>query len=237
MLILSFDTSAARLPIVLAEEEKVLASAVYGGSGTHMKNILPAIRDILAEAGKTVKDLEAVAAVCGPGSFTGIRIGAATAQGLAAASGIPCIKLNSLEAAAYGKCAPGRITVPMLEARNRRVYAAAYRGQELLISPAVGRVEDLAALIAGKREDESILFCGDETAARYADDEEVLKHLGVKAEAADESGYKAEVLAALAAAAWREGRLLKPEELLPDYYAPTQAERNFGMAEEKGFGA
>lgn len=240
MLILSFDTSGPRLAAALAEDAALLAAATFTDEETHMRQLLPAIEKIMAAGGRRLQETDLFAAVTGPGSFTGIRIGVATAQALAAALHKRCLPLNSLEAAAYDERRPGRITAAMFEARNRRVYAAAWRGRELLIKPSVGPVTDLARRLrdlTAESEAEELLFCGDETAARYAQDEEIVHLLGREAAVSPERYYRPEVLAKLASEAWQAGRAVEPQELLPEYYAATQAERNFGLApEEASFG-
>lgn len=231
MLILAFDTSGPRLACALAEDEEILAADVYEDEGRHMARLLPALQDILKRGGRELGEVGCFAAGVGPGSFTGIRIGAATAQALAFAREVPCIALNSLDAAAYDKHAENTLTAAMYEARNRRIYAAAYRGGAYVIPPAVGPADDFAAVLKAKRrEGEKLLFCGDETAARYAADEKIREILGRQPEASDELGYRPEVLGKMAWQAWQEKKLLKPHELLPEYYAATQAERRFGFA-------
>lgn len=230
MLILSFDTSSPRLVLALARDRALLAAEAVENKGTHMKNLLPAAAQLLDGQKIKVGEVEAFAAVTGPGSFTGLRIGIATAQALAFAGGRPCLALNSLDAAAYAYEDEAALTAAMYEARNRRVYRAAYRGGRRVIEAGVGPIHEFAeALCRERRADEKLIFCGDETAARYAEDDEVLKVLGSRPETAPELYYRPEVLAELARREAEAGRFLRPEALLPEYYAPTQAERNFGV--------
>ena len=107
---------------------------------------MPLIDVLLRESCLEREQLEAVAVAAGPGSFTGIRIGVATARGLAQGLSIPAVAVSTLEALAEGVSVPGALICPLLDARRNQVYTALYRrelypggGLELLIPPvAVG---------------------------------------------------------------------------------------------------
>lgn len=234
MIILAIDTSTPRLGVSLARDGEYLAGGSFDPVGTHMQQILPVIEVVLRDAGCTLGQVDAFAASIGPGSFTGIRVGVATMQALAAAAGKPCLALNTLEVCAEDYLAPGEITVPMLEARNRRIYTAAYREGQMVLAPVVEGVDVFFGRLAVTLREqlltpEAIVLCGDETAARYAEDEQVRALFTQKVYAAETTYYRPEVLGKLAYRAYQSGRLLEPAELLPEYYAPTQAERNLGV--------
>ncbi len=231
MILLALDTSLPRLAVSVSDGQKLLAGKLYPADGTHMAHVLPAIQENLAEAGKRLADVEVFAASTGPGSFTGIRIGVATIQQLATTMAKPCLALNSLEAAALAYQTEGRIVVSMLEARNRRIYAAAYWGQETLMEPQVVAVDEFmfALAKAAPSHCRELVFVGDETRLTYAADAAVRAVLPLVPVAADEEYYEASALAILAERAFVAQRFVPPAELLPEYYAPTQAERNFGV--------
>ncbi len=231
MIFLAVDTSLPRLAVSISEGANLLAGKLYPPDGTHMAHLLPAIDALLAEAAVNIKDIGAFAASTGPGSFTGIRIGVATIQQLAQVEAKPCLALNSLEAIALAHHQAETLVVPMLEARNRRIYAAAYYEGQQLIAPQVGAVDEFMASLAkaAPLHPRTLLFAGDETRTTYADDVTVRAALPIVPIAVADEYYAPEALALLADREYKAGRLLKPAQLLPEYYAPTQAERNFGV--------
>lgn len=180
--LLAFDTSASVGSVAVARGSEILASRLLLERGRHAAELIPAVAQVLAQAGMDRRHVEGIVVGRGPGSFTGVRIAAATARGLAAGLQVPIWGWSSLAAAAASQ----RIRLPpsltfepgvdpadlpqeadgwpryvLLDARDRRVYAACYRilpqAMETLVAPratTVDRVleEDLPP---------SVLFCGD----------------------------------------------------------------------------
>ena len=104
MNILSIDCAGKVLTLALSAKGKVFAKDSGGeGSRKHNSLILPFADELLSRAGISVRDLDAIACVVGPGSFTGIRIGVSTAHALARATGAELIALNSLQVRAFGE--------------------------------------------------------------------------------------------------------------------------------------
>lgn len=233
MYILSVDSGTKHLVISVGDSEKFLAGRFLDASKTHSKHIMQAVTDVLHETNLDIRDIDYFAASEGPGSFTGLRIGIATMQGFAAANNKKCLKVNTLEAMACGKRSENAVTVSLLDARNRRIYAAAYVGSREIIAARVGSVTDffteLGAEInklAKELSPEKIVLAGDEAREVYARDAEVLSLLPDLAVEVAPAYYNPEVLHDLSLAEVESGRILEPAELLPEYYAPTQAERN-----------
>ncbi|CUH83085.1 tRNA (adenosine(37)-N6)-threonylcarbamoyltransferase complex dimerization subunit type 1 TsaB [Thalassovita mediterranea] len=109
--ILGFDTSAAHCAAALLSGDHVLATAHVEMSRGQAEHLMPLLEQVLAEAGKTWADLNAIAVGVGPGNFTGIRISVSAARGLALGLGIPAIGVNSFEALTQDP-APGINAVP-----------------------------------------------------------------------------------------------------------------------------
>jgi tRNA threonylcarbamoyladenosine biosynthesis protein TsaB len=138
MTILGFDTS---MPVtaacVLRDDGRGFSteppdSAALAGPPEHSAELLPTIARLLEESGTGWRDLESIAVGIGPGTFTGLRIGVATARGLAQALGLRLRPVPSLQALAAGLAAtvgdgPARPLVPLIDARRRQVFAALYR--------------------------------------------------------------------------------------------------------------
>lgn len=135
MYVLGIDTSTMTGGAALVEDGNLLGEYVLSIRTTHSERLLPAVERLLEDAGVAVKDLEAVAVTVGPGSFTGIRIGVATAKGFAYALQKKLIGVSTLEAfACQFQAFPG-IVVPMIDSRRSEVYAQAFHGGASLAGP------------------------------------------------------------------------------------------------------
>lgn len=126
----ALDTATPDPALALLDGEDVLAEAWLGRSPGGGRRILEAAHHLFAMAGVTPTDLTEVVVGVGPGGFTGIRIGIATAQGLGQALGIPVHGASTLEALALGlvsaRRAPDEVLAPVIDARRRQVFAGAY---------------------------------------------------------------------------------------------------------------
>jgi tRNA threonylcarbamoyladenosine biosynthesis protein TsaB len=128
-LILNIETATTLCSVALAESGKVISAKEANEGYTHAENLHIFIEKVLAEAGKSVKDIHAIAVGCGPGSYTGLRIGVSSAKGLAYALQIPLISVNTLQtmaASARQKIAENTLLCPMLDARRMEVYTAIF---------------------------------------------------------------------------------------------------------------
>ena len=137
MKVLGIDTATLAAGIAVIDDDRVLAEATHDAS-TRTSGLLISIDDVCKRAGVTPQELDAVAIGAGPGSFTGLRIGMATAKGIAFAAGKPLWSVSSLAAMAHGAPSP---VVAVLDARRGEVYAGCYRdgvlvGDERVMSPA-----------------------------------------------------------------------------------------------------
>ncbi len=123
---LGFDSTTATVTASVLKDGVETASYSAMSGTSHSTTLLPAIEDLLKTSGITVKDLSLIACSAGPGSFTGVRIGVATAKGLAAPFDIPCIGVSSLEAMAYMFADTPCVVCPVIGARRGNVYTAVF---------------------------------------------------------------------------------------------------------------
>jgi tRNA threonylcarbamoyladenosine biosynthesis protein TsaB len=124
MNILSIDTSTSAGSIVLARNDRLVAEVNIDSQQTHSSRLLRGIEVLLDGCGLTLNEIEAFAVLCGPGSFTGIRIGLATVKGLADSLSRPTIPVTGFEAwVEKYRDRPG-ILIPMIDARRGEVYGS-----------------------------------------------------------------------------------------------------------------
>ena len=132
MKLLALDTATEACTVALWIDGEVLERNELGGK--HAERLLPMVNVILAEAGISLKQLDAIAFGRGPGSFTGLRIGAGVTQGLAFGANLPVIPISSLAALAQGVAA--QCLLAAFDARMQQVYWGAYqRGPDGLMMP------------------------------------------------------------------------------------------------------
>ncbi len=178
-ILLNIDTATENASISIAENGKALLTMVNNQQRDHAAWIQPAIEKILFETQKTARDLQGVAVTAGPGSYTGLRVGMATAKGLCYALNIPLITENTLRVMAYAATQQffpngdgysikaglknSTILCPMIDARRMEVFTALYDLQ-------LNIVEKPSALILEadsfnkELENNSILFLGNGSA-------------------------------------------------------------------------
>ena len=228
--LVAFDTSTERL---------VLAVGAPAGGGPHAHTrdedggprasarLLPALLELLAEAGLALPDIDAIACARGPGAFTGLRASCAVAQGLALGLGRPVLAVDSLMLVAEAARAQGagdELAVAV-DARMAEAYAARYRHDgrrwQVLQAPALW---PLAALAAHWQAEPPPAVAGSALAAYGA---QLPLPAGTRAWL--DAGDRAGALLRLACAAWADGRTLDAADALPlylrDKVALTTAER------------
>lgn len=170
MLILAIDTASLVSSVALVSQESLLGEITLKTRKTHSERLMPYILDLLEKAEVSKEDLTAVAVSIGPGSFTGLRIGLATAKALAFALKIEIIGVPTLAAMAFGCPSPGTLLAPVFDAQKGNVYHALYKWQRgemcEIQSPKVINIEKVIS--EHSRFSESVMFMG-EAAELYKD--------------------------------------------------------------------
>ncbi|HAV43481.1 TPA: tRNA (adenosine(37)-N6)-threonylcarbamoyltransferase complex dimerization subunit type 1 TsaB [bacterium] len=152
MKILGLETSTAILSLAIIDEEELIVDYTRNLGLHHSKELMPSIAEIIEENGLTIKEIEGLSVSIGPGSFTGLRIGLATARGLAQSLNIPLAGIPTLDGIAFNLLFSNSVVCPILDARKGEVYAALYRmdgrgGMEKLTNYLVLPPERLITLI------------------------------------------------------------------------------------------
>lgn len=126
MTILALDTSGPVCGVAIAREDGVLYEGAAVNRFTHSASLMQMVDEAFAHSGLKVADIDLFAAVVGPGSFTGVRIGVSTVKGLAHGAGKPCLGVDALEALAAGVGESAMLVCPIQDARAGQVYGAAF---------------------------------------------------------------------------------------------------------------
>ena len=127
MSLLAIDTSTERMGVALVDEQRLLASYELLAQRPHAIELPEAVTRVLRAAGQSLEQLEAIAVDIGPGSFTGLRIGVAFVKALAFARRTPVVGVPSLDVLAANCLYAQSIVCPLVDAKQRKVYAACYR--------------------------------------------------------------------------------------------------------------
>ena len=148
MIILAADTSLPLLSVALLRDASLLGSVALEGKGSRNEKLLPAIDWLLSESGVDRHEIDLFAVTRGPGSFTGVRIGLATMQGLALALGKPLCAMSTHEAIALGegKLHPLEKTLVHDDAGRGELYVSIWSGDAAVIEPRLAQREELDRL-------------------------------------------------------------------------------------------
>lgn len=231
-LLLAVESATRVLSVALLDGTRVRAELGVEGPRVHSERILPAIDRVLEEAEVALRDVAAFAVSVGPGSFTGLRIGIATVQGLAHGSRLPVVgvpTLGALRLAAAGASGPVAV---VLDARRGELYAAVFEGPgedaKVLVEDSVFTPAALARCLPA----ETTVVVGEGATAGAEALREQLPGLRVLPGA--EVAARAAWVGQLAAVAWRAGKASRAEEVLPRYVRRAEAEvKRTGQALEE----
>ena len=225
MLILAFETSAKAASVALHDGKKLLGESYQNTGLTHSQTLMVMAEDVLKQCSKTAADVTAVAVAEGPGSFTGVRIGASAAKGFAWGAEIPCYGISTLEAMAESLGIYQGYVCPVMDARRAQVYNALFYvncGEITRVAPdrAIA-LSDLGEEL--KNLSEPVFLVGDGSNLCYNTLLKEVPQLVMPAE--HRSHQRAVGIAILAARLAEQGIAPGGAELTPNYLRLSQAER------------
>lgn len=131
MKILGLDSSGLVASVAVVENDELVAEYTTNYKKTHSQTLLPMLEELKSMIELDLDTIDAIAVASGPGSFTGLRIGSATAKGLGLALDRPLVEVPTLEGLAWNLYGTDRIVCPLMDARRNQVYTAAYEFQPL----------------------------------------------------------------------------------------------------------
>lgn len=170
MLILGIESATAQVGCAVGGHEGVLASAHSARARRHAESLVPSVEFVCRQARVELAEIGALAVDTGPGLFTGLRVGVATAKALAQALRVPVIGISSLDLLAFPARFTDRVIAAVIDARRGELFSALYRsvpgGVQRITDPRVATPDDLCAELLAQGDD--VLVVGD-GAVRYAD--------------------------------------------------------------------
>lgn len=240
MRILAIDSSGLVASVAIVERdekmgEKTIAEYTVNHKKTHSQTLLPMLDEIVKMTEFDLDSIDAIAVAGGPGSFTGLRIGSATAKGLGLALGKPLIHIPTLDALAYNFCYTDQIVCPIMDARRNQVYAGIYEFEDQklkVLEPqmAIG-IQELAKKLCAY--DKGIIFLGDGVPVHRENLKERLMAGKKISFAPGHMAYqRAAAAGALAMEYYCEGKIETAAEHKPDYLRVSQAERERAEREQ-----
>ncbi|RQD73395.1 MAG: tRNA (adenosine(37)-N6)-threonylcarbamoyltransferase complex dimerization subunit type 1 TsaB [Candidatus Syntrophonatronum acetioxidans] len=171
MLVLGIDTATLVCSVALADYDRIIGEYSLNIKKTHSQRLMPLIDNLMRDSHLDREALEGIAVTSGPGSFTGIRIGVATARGLAQGLRLPLVGVPTLDILAAQFPYARGIICPLLDARRQEVYACLYQfsgdKMERLTSYMAAPLVEILDLLKEKP-GERVIFLGD-ALERYGD--------------------------------------------------------------------
>ena len=217
MRILGIESASLVASVAIVTDDVITAEYTVNQKKTHSQTLLPMIDEIVKMLEVPLESIDAIAVSGGPGSFTGLRIGSATAKGLGLALGKPLIHVPTMDAMGYCLYGASALICPMLDARRQQVYTGLYRYEEKFEIVKEQCITDIHALIAELNErGERVIFLGDGVPVNRAVIEEEMK-VPYSFAPAQASRQRASAVAALGAVYLAEGKTETAAEHKPDY--------------------
>ena len=211
MRILGIESSSLVASAAIYEDGITMAEYTVDFKMTHSQTLLPMIDEMVKLVGIDLNTIDAIAVSGGPGSFTGLRIGSATAKGLGLALNKPLIHVPTLDATAYNLFGASGLICPIMDARRNQVYTGIYRFEKKF---------------------ETVIFLGDGVPVY---EKQIAEKMTVPYDLAPAhvNRQRAASVAALGAVYFAEGKTETAMEHKPDYLRKSQAEREREEREEK----
>lgn len=233
MRILALDSSGLVASAAIVEEEQTIAEYTVNYKKTHSQTLLPMVDEIVRMTELDLHSLDAIAVAAGPGSFTGLRIGSATAKGLGLALHIPLIHIPTLDGLAYNLYGASELVCPMMDARRKQVYTGVYsfeNGFSAVIEQCAVPVEQLVERL--NQMERPVVFLGDGVPV-YKEMLEQKLAVPYSFAPAHMNRQRAASVGALGILYYQQGKTETAAEHAPDYLRMSQAERERAEKQSK----
>lgn len=226
MKILGIDSSGLVASAAIADEKNIIAEFTVNNKQTHSQTLLPMIEKVVDMSGIELEQIDAIAIAAGPGSFTGLRIGSATAKGIGLALKKPIVSVPTLEGLAYRVSVFDGLICPIMDARRSQVYTGIYKaegdGLTCLSEQKAVDIHDILKEL--EKYDEKVIFLGDGVEVHRETIENELKNEFVFAPV-HLAKQSAAAVAVLGGIYFEQGKAESADEHKPIYLRKSQAER------------
>lgn len=226
MKILGLDSSGLVASVAVVEDNNMLAEYTVNYKKTHSQTLLPMLDEIAKMIELDLSTLDAIAIAGGPGSFTGLRIGSATAKGLGLALDKPLIQIPTVDGIAYNLCGDKDLVCPLMDARRNQTYTGLYRfdgnKMETLVSQCAVGIEEILDVV--NTFEQEVVFLGDGVPVFQKQIQELCR-VPYRFAPAHMNKQRASALAVLAQDYFARGEIQTAAEHRPDYLRMSQAER------------
>ena len=228
MKLLGIESAATAASAALLQDDVIIAEYTVNLKLTHSQTLLPMIEELIRVTGTDKKELDAIAVSAGPGSYTGLRIGSATAKGLGLALKKPVVGVSTLAAMAYQFWGSESLISPMLDARRGQVYTGIYRFEDdklIVVEDQMAiSIEELGERL--KKYNSKVVFLGDGVPVfRERLTDEIMKDCEIAFAPANMNRQRAASVGALGVRYYKAGKIETAAEHQPDYLRVSQAER------------
>lgn len=249
MKILAIDSSGLVASVAVAEDDTLIAEYTTNYKKTHSQTLLPMLEEVKKMIELDLTSVDAIAVSAGPGSFTGLRIGSATAKGLGLALNKPIIGVPTVDALAMNVYGTEQIVCPLMDARRNQVYTGIYRflpketaqaapslevdyQLDILEPQCVVPVETIAEKLNALPQDACVVFLGDGVPV-FREKLAALMRRPYTFAPALCNRQRASAVAVLAQTYARLGKMESADAHVPEYLRPSQAERERSEAQKE----
>ncbi len=230
MKLIALDSSGLVASVAVLEDDILIAEYTIQYKKTHSQTLLPMLAEVRDMIELDLQDVDAVAVAAGPGSFTGLRIGAAAAKGLSFAMGKPVIAVPTVDGLAYNLYGTDKLVCPIMDARRSQVYTGIYQFLRqndkycldiIKRQCAVAFDEIARELNALGRE---VIFLGDGVPV-FAERMKEMMRVPYSLAPAHMNRQRAASIGALGSVYYAQGKMVSGEAFVPEYLRLSQAER------------
>ena len=226
MKILGLDSSGIVASVAIVEDDVLIAEYTVNYKKTHSQTLLPMLDEIAKMTELDLNSIDAIVVAAGPGSFTGLRIGSATAKGLGLALKKPLIAIPTVEGLAYNLYDISGLICPIMDARRKQVYTGIYRFTDHQLKVVEDQMAVPMETVIEKLNQygEAVTFLGDGVSVFH---ELIAEKMTVPYSFAPAhvNKQRAAAVAALGEIYYRQGKTETAMEHVPDYLRVSQAER------------
>lgn len=238
MKILALDSSGLVATVAVMEDNIMQAEYTIQYKKTHSQTLIPMLEEIREIIELDLASIDAIAVASGPGSFTGLRIGSATAKGLGLALEKPLIEVPTLEGLAYNLYAASSLVCPLMDAKRNQVYSGIYEflpkghTKELHIILSQCAVDISVIIEKLNKLNREVIFLGDGVPVFEKQLEEQLK-ITYQFAPANNNRQRAGSIAALGSYYYAKGKIVTAAQHKPEYLRLSQAERERAEKEQR----